>query len=357
VSDTPSLPPDAAPRSLTDLSPAEVDELVRELGEKPFRAKQLLRWAWKRGAGSFNEMTELSVAFRERLAGELGARALEAAGEVISADGLTVKRLHRTYDGHEVESVWMEVPAGESSRARLTVCISSQIGCAYGCAFCASGKGGLVRNLRAAEIAEQALAPRGGRPTHVVVMGMGEPLANYDEVVRAIRTLNAPWGAGIGARRFTVSTIGLIGGIRRLSKEGLELELAISLHAPDDETRKQFCPRAPSRVADLISAARDYSRRTGRLVTFEYVLARGVNDSPAHARELALRMRGLRAKVNLIPLNPVEDTDLAPPPERDVKRFGETLARARVKATVRRERGADVNAACGQLRWRRLGER
>ena len=129
----------------------------------------------------------------------------------------------------------------------------------------------------------------------------------------------------------------------------------MSLNGPDDETRKQLCPRAPSRVADLVSAARDYSRRTGRLVTFEYVLARGVNDSSAHARELALRLRGLRAKVNLIPLNPVEDTGLAPPPERDVKRFGETLARAGVNVTVRRERGADVNAACGQLRWRRLG--
>lgn len=344
-----------APRALTDLSPGEINDLVRALGEKPFRAKQLLRRAWKTHAGSFEEMTELPKGLRRRLERELRARALDEAGELASPDGLTVKKLHRTWDGHEIESVWMEVPAGTSSRRRLTVCLSSQIGCAFGCAFCASGEGGLVRSLRAAEIAEQALARSRERATHVVVMGMGEPLSNYDEVMRAIRILNAPWGVGIGVRRFTVSTIGLLGGIRRLSEEGLELELAISLHAPNDAIRKQLCPRAPSKVGDLISAARGYSRRTGRLVTFEYVLASGVNDSLAHAHELALRLRGLPAKVNLIPLNPVEGKGSVPPPASEVRRFLEELARASVKATVRRERGVDVKAACGQLRWRRPG--
>ena len=345
------------PRALTDLSPEEVGDLVAGLGEKPYRAKQLLRAAWRSGARSFDEITSLPVALRQRLAGEIAFRALEPAGEFVSVDGLTVKRLHGTWDGHEIESVWMAVPAREASRARLTACISSQIGCAYRCAFCASGRGGLVRSLRAAEIAEQAVAPDGGRPSHVVVMGMGEPLANYDEVLRAIRILNAPWGPGIGARRITVSTLGVVPGIRRLAGEGLELELAISLHAPNDSVRKVLCPHAPSTVAELMRAARDWARKTKRLVTFEYALARGVNDSPAHARELAGLVGMLPAKVNLIPLNPVEDSGLLPAARGDVERFRDALASTGVNVTVRRERGGDVDAACGQLRWRRLGER
>lgn len=350
-----------APLALSDLSPGEAEALVARLGEKPYRARQLLRAAWRSGARTFDEMTTLPAAFRRKLAGEIVARSLAPAGEFVSADGGTVKRLHATWDGHEIESVWMAVPAREGgrgptvkSRARLTVCISSQIGCAYGCAFCASGKGGLVRGLRAAEIAEQAVAPDGGRPSHVVLMGMGEPLANYDETIGAIRILNAPWGPGIGARRITVSTLGVVPGIRRLAGEGLELELAISLHAPNDTTRKVLCPRAPSTVAELVRAARDWSRRTKRLVTFEYALARGVNDAPALARELARLIEGLAAKVNIIPLNPVEGSGLVPSQRGEVRRFRDALASAGVNVTVRRERGGDVDAACGQLRWRRL---
>ncbi len=362
-------PKGSAPRALTDLTPAEAEAMVARLGEKPYRAKQLLRAAWRSGARTFDEITALPAAFRAKLAGEIAPRALEPAGELVSADGLTVKRLHRTWDGHEIESVWMAVPAREGnradrdrlrrrptvkSRARLTVCISSQVGCAYACAFCASGRGGLVRSLRAAEIAEQALAPDGGRPSHVVVMGMGEPLANYNEVLAAIRILNAPWGPGIGARRITVSTIGVVAGIRRLAGEGLELELAISLHAPNDKVRSVLCPHAPSTVAELVRAAREWSRKTKRLVTFEYALARDVNDSPAHARELAKLVGELPAKVNLIPLNPVEESGLSPSPGKAVVRFRDALASAGVNVTIRRERGADVDAACGQLRWRRL---
>ncbi|MHC4249858.1 MAG: dual-specificity RNA methyltransferase RlmN, partial [Planctomycetota bacterium] len=340
-----------------DLSPGEMEALVKELGGKPYRAKQLLHSAWRSGARTFDEMTALPAAFRRALADEIAPRALAPAGELVSADNLTIKRLHRTWDGHEIESVWMAVPAREGSKRRLTVCISSQIGCAFGCAFCASGKGGLVRGLRAAEIAEQAVAPDGGRPSHVVIMGMGEPLANYDEVLAAIRILNAPWGPGIGARRITVSTIGVVSGIRRLAGEGLELELAISLHAPNDDVRKVLCPRAPSTVAEIVRAARHWARKTKRLVTFEYALASGVNDSPAQARELAKLIGDLPAKVNLIPLNPVEGSGLAPSPRGEVRRFRDALASGGVNVTVRRERGADVDAACGQLRWRRLGGR
>ena len=343
-----------APRTLSDLSPKEAEALVAKLGEKPYRAKQLLRAAWHSGARTFDEMTSLPAAFRRRLAGEIAPRALAPAGELVSADGLTVKRLHETWDGHEIESVWMEVPKSERGRARLAVCISSQIGCAFRCAFCASGRGGLVRSLRAAEIAEQALAPDGGRPSHVVIMGMGEPLSNYDEVLGAIRILNAPWGPGIGARRITVSTLGVIAGIRRLAEEGLELELAISLHAPNDAVRKVLCPHAPSAVAEIVRAARHWSRRTKRLVTFEYALARGLNDAPAHARELAEVIKGLAAKVNLIPLNPIEGSGLRPSSPEAARRFRDALSSAGVNVTIRKERGADVDAACGQLRWRRL---
>jgi len=347
----------SAPRTLSDLSPEEAEVLVSKLGEKSYRAKQLLRATWHSGTRTFDEMTSLPAALRRSLAGEIAPRALSPAGEFVSADGLTVKRLHRTWDGREIETVWMEVPGSEKSRARLTVCISSQIGCAFRCAFCASGRGGLARSLRAAEIAEQSLAPDGGRPSHVVIMGMGEPLSNYDEVLGAIRILNAPWGPGIGARRITVSTLGVIAGIRRLAEEGLELELAISLHAPNDEVRRELCPHAPSTVAEIVKAARHWSRRTKRLVTFEYALARGINDAPAHARELAKVIEGLAAKVNLIPLNPVEGSGLRPSSREAVRRFRDALASAGVTVTIRRERGADVDAACGQLRWRRLQDR
>ena len=331
-------------------------ELVTRLGEKPYRAKQLLRRAWRSGARSFDEMTELPKDFRGKLAREIAVRALGTAGPVVSADGMTEKLVYGTWDGHEIETVWMRiVPPDGQSRKRLTVCVSSQIGCAFGCAFCASGKGGLVRSLRAAEIAEQVVAPDGGRPSHVVIMGIGEPLSNYDEVLKAVRIMNAPWGPGIGARRITVSTLGFPEEIRRLAGEGLELELAISLHAPDDSVRKKLCPGAKASVRELLAAAEDYTRRTGRLVTFEYALVRGANDAPRQARELAAKLRGMKAKVNVIPLNPVEGSGLEAPAPEGVSRFAKVLSEGGVNVTVRRERGADVGAACGQLRWRRLG--
>ncbi len=348
---------EAALRTLTDLSPDEMNDLVVRLGEKPYRAKQLLRRAWRSGARSFDEMTELSKDFREKLAREIAVRALGTAGTVVSADGMTEKLVYGTWDGHELETVWMRiVPPDGQSRKRLTVCVSSQIGCAFGCAFCASGRGGLVRSLRASEIAEQVVAPRGGRPSHVVIMGIGEPLSNYDEVLKAVRIMNAPWGPGIGARRITISTLGFPEKIRRLAGEGLALELAISLHAPDDSARKKLCPGAKASVRELFAAAEDYARRTGRLVTFEYSLVRGVNDAPRQARELAAKLRGMKAKVNVIPLNPVEGSGLEAPAPAAVSRFAKALSKGGVNVTVRRERGADVDAACGQLRWRRLGQ-
>jgi 23S rRNA (adenine2503-C2)-methyltransferase len=298
-------------------------------------------------------MTQLPESLRQLLCARYLARALVPKTERVSRDGATVKRVLSTRDGHEIESVWMELRSVKG-RLRTTTCVSTQIGCAYGCRFCASGAGGLLRSLRAAEIAEQVVGPDGQRPGNVVLMGMGEPLSNYEEVVKAIRIMNAPWGPGIGARRITVSTIGLVDRIRRLAHEGLEIELAISLHAPNDALRRRLCPGARSTVRQVLAAARYYHEHTGRVVTFEYALVGGINDAEAHGRELARRVKGLPTKVNLIPYNPVDDSSLSAPAAARVRRFLDVLVSGGVVATVRRERGADVGAACGQLRWRRL---
>jgi 23S rRNA (adenine2503-C2)-methyltransferase len=344
---------DETPRTLTDYLPDELTAFVTGLGERRFRAKQLLKRAWQSAPVAFDEMVELPAAFRELLHLRMGPRALTEVAESRSADGNTVKRLLATHDGHELESVWMSLRSVKG-RWRTTACVSTQIGCAFGCSFCASGKGGLVRSLRAAEIAEQVVAADGSRPGNVVLMGMGEPLSNYDEVIAAIRIMNAPWGPGIGARRITVSTIGLTDQIGRLAREGLEIELAISLHAPNDEIRSRLCPGARHGVDDLIAAARDYHEQTGRVVTFEYTLIAGINDSKEHAAELGQLLRGRPGKVNLIPWNDVDDSGFARPREESVGAFLDVLVRGGITTTVRRERGGDVDAACGQLRWRRL---
>jgi len=338
--------------TLTDFSPEDLEALVLELGERSYRSRQLLKRAWRGAPTPVMEIKELPTAFRTALAARVTARALEDVTELVSGDGNTRKRLLKTFDGHEIESVWMRLRSVKG-KWRTTTCVSTQIGCAFGCLFCASGKGGLLRSLRASEIAEQVVAPDGSRPGNVVLMGMGEPLSNYDEVVKAIKIMNAPWGPGIGARRITVSTIGLVDKIDRLSREGLEIELAISLHAPNDDVRKQLCPGARAGVRDLLRAARRYHSNTGRVVTLEYALVSGINDGREHARELADRLSGYPVKVNLIPFNPVAG-DLAPPSENAVRSFLDALVKNGTIATVRRERGADVDAACGQLRWRRL---
>ncbi|MDR7436767.1 MAG: 23S rRNA (adenine(2503)-C(2))-methyltransferase RlmN [Armatimonadota bacterium] len=368
----------AGPVDLTGLTLPEIQALLERWGEPPYRAAQLARWIYRRAATSWAEMTDLPAALRARLAGQCRLVVLHPVSVVSADGGDTLKYLLALPDGAAVETVFMRYRDG-----RRSVCVSTQVGCGMGCTFCATGLAGLIRNLTAGEIVDQVLAVQrltGERPTHVVFMGMGEPLANYDATLRAVRVLNAPWGVGIGMRRMTVSTVGLVPQIRRLAAERLQLTLAVSLHAPTDDLRASLVPitrRWP--VAELLDASRDYVAATGRRVTFEYVLLEGVNDHPAQAATLAdlLRSRaaGLRASgedvaqgfpvgrsegppgprgwpfhVNLIPWNPVPDLPYRRPPRARVAAFARTLRRRGVPVTVRLERGVDIEAACGQLR-------
>jgi len=340
--------------ALAGTTPEEMQAAVEDAGEKPFRAKQILRWVYERGAASLGDMSDLPKALRTAQAAEWVARTTTLAHRAESRDG-TVKFLIRCADGQQVEAVL--IPDGD----RRTLCISSQVGCAMACGFCATGTMGLLRNLTAAEIVEQVLwareelgGPEGGaasNPTNVVFMGMGEPLANFEAVERAIRVLNAPWGLGLGARRITVSTVGLPDRIRDLARLGLEVNLAVSLHAPTDELRNTLVPpNAKIGILEVLDAADDYYRLSGRRVTFEYVLLDGVNDSPAQAQELVELLDGRGTLVNLLPMNPVPGLPYRYPDAERVRAFTEVLEHAGVTYTLRRRRGDDIAAACGQLR-------
>lgn len=331
----------------------EVRAFFRSLGQPDYRARQLLRWAYQRGARDFQPMTNLPGALRARLA-DCAALATSSVAEVRrSADG-AAKLLVRLRDGEAVEAVVM--PEGR----RNTVCVSTQVGCPVGCVFCASGLGGLARNLAAGEIVEQVLhardlLPEGERLTNVVVMGMGEPLLNYEATARALELLTAPWALGLSPRRITLSTVGLPGKMRRLAAEGPTANLAVSLHAADDLTRSRLVPGARP-IREIVAAARHYLRQTGREVTIECVLMKGVNDTNADARELARVVGRLPAMVNLIPLNPVAGLSWEAPERARVERFVATLRARGLRARVRRRRGADIEGACGQLRRRALNQ-
>ncbi|HPD17165.1 MAG TPA: 23S rRNA (adenine(2503)-C(2))-methyltransferase RlmN [Planctomycetota bacterium] len=317
-------------------------------GQPAYRADQLLHWLYASEAASFEVMANLPKALRAALAQRAVAYTTRVAATRISADG-TQKLLVALADGEAVETVI--IPEGR----RRTVCVSTQVGCAIGCLFCASGAGGLVRNLASGEIVEQALhARRAMAPahlTHLVVMGMGEPLMNLDALLRALGVFTAPWGLALGPRRVTVSTVGLPEGIRRLAAEGPGVNLAVSLHAADDVTRARLVPHARP-VAQVVAAARHYLHHTGREVTFECVLVAGVNDSPADAQGLADAVGREPILVNLLPLNPAAGRGLEEPPPTRVERFVAELQRRGVRVQVRRRRGADIEGACGQLRRR-----
>ncbi|MFW6108561.1 MAG: 23S rRNA (adenine(2503)-C(2))-methyltransferase RlmN [bacterium] len=327
----------------------EMRGFVASLGEAGYRADQVLEWVYVHGAESFQAMTNLSKCLRAKLEA-CAVLFTSAAQEVqMSLDG-TEKRLIELADGEAVETV--TIPAGD----RRTVCLSTQVGCPVGCAFCASGLGGLVRSLTAGEIVEQALhARRCFEPPEVsmnlVVMGIGEPLANFDAVVRALTIFTASWGLAMSGRRITVSTVGRPRRMRQLAETGLGVNLAVSLHAPDDATRRRLVPGARP-VGQVVKAARDYLEATGREVTVEYVLVQDVNDSPAAAKALADVLGDLDVLVNLIPLNPVPGLPWREPSLARVDAFADELRRRGVRAEVRRQRGADIEAACGQLRRR-----
>lgn len=345
----PGLGPRPARPGLSGLSPDELETLVTAWGEPAYRARQLFSWVHGGRARSFEEMSNLPRGLRETLAVRAVLDTLTILERRKARDG-TTKYLFRLSDGETVEAVWIPAPG------RRTVCLSSQVGCAIGCRFCATGWGGLVRNLTAAEIVDQVrLIARdtGQRPTNLVFMGMGEPLANYGNVRRAMELLHAPAGFGIGWRHHTLSTSGIVPGIRRLAGERLPITLAVSLHAADDETRSMLVPlnrRWP--ISELLKACREYVACTGRRISFEYVLIRGINDTRRDARRLAGLLAGILSHVNLIPLNRVPEVGWEAPSPARQREFARLLEEAGLSVTLRQERGGEIEAACGQLRRR-----
>lgn len=358
----------AAAACLTNLTGTRIQALVAELGEPGYRAKQLQHWIYQRLAVSFDEMTDLPQAFRRGLAQKARLHSLTPAHEVIGHDG-TVKVLFALEDGKTIESTFMSHPAAGGG-TRHTICLSTQVGCPIGCPFCATGQQGFERNLTPGEIIDQVLyfarrlrdrsdeadmeshAPA-GRIGNLVFMGMGEPLANCDAVLQAIGMLNSPQGFGLGARSMTISTAGLIPGIQRLSREKLQVGLAVSLHASDDALRDHLVPiNRKYPVRQLIDTCRQYCETSGRRISFEYALFAGINDSTGQARSLAGLLSGLNCHVNVIPSNLTVSQRFRPPDRSSVLAFQRELKRQGIACTLRQRKGLDIDAGCGQLRSR-----
>jgi len=322
--------------------------LAEQLGEKQFRGKQLFEWIHGRQVSGFDKISNLPKKFLEKLAGEHEISGVQIRKKQVSGNGDTAKYLFSLSDGNLVESVWMKYHHGNS------VCISSQVGCRMGCSFCASTLTGLTRNLTAGEMLSQIYEIQnetGERVSNVIVMGMGEPLDNYDNLLRFIRLVSASKGIHISQRSITVSTCGLVDQIRRLMKEKLQITLAVSLHAPNDEIRRQIMPVANKySIEEIFSVCREYVKNTGRRITFEYSMIDGINDGREHALELARRCHGMNCHINLIPLNEVKERKTKRSREENVRDFKLLLERNRINVTVRREMGSDIDAACGQLR-------
>ena len=333
----------------------ELSNLLAEWGEPAYRAKQIADWVYQKRVSSFEAMTDLPEAMRKRLA-ETFVVASPTIIRVLGSRDTTRKFLLRLGDGNFIEAVLIPAsPALYGDRSdRRTICVSTQVGCAYGCKFCASGLEGWTRNLEAGEIVDQLIAleaSTGEKIDNVVFMGMGEPLANLANVLRAIRIINSPWGLGIGARHITVSTSGLAPQIRAVADEPMQFRLAVSLHGATNEVRNQIMPvNRKYNLATLLEACRYYVSRKKQHLTFEYILIDGINDSEDQAHALAAHSRALSAKVNLIPYNTVEGLPWFRPPRNRQERFLAILRSHDVPATLRREKGYDIEAACGQLR-------
>jgi 23S rRNA (adenine2503-C2)-methyltransferase len=339
--------------SMFELQGSTLDELkqwLAEHGQQSFRADQIIQWIYERGVVDFESMTNLAAPLRAKLAESLLSTTLTFVRSVDSADGETTKFLWKLADGKLVESVLIY------SAERRTVCVSSQVGCPARCAFCASGKQGLMRNLSAAEIVDQVyqidllLKKKGERVSNVVFMGMGEPLENYEAVVKAIRLLSDEKRLGISQRRMTVSTVGIVEKIRQLADEGLKVSLVLSLHAPNQRVRQKIIPFARKyALPDILEAMRHFARTTKRDITYEYTLLAGINDQLEHAQELAELLRDEQCTVNLIPYNPVEGLNLQRPEKEQIIAFKELLETAGLCVTWRYTKGKDIAAACGQL--------
>ena len=344
---------------LHSLGIEDLEASLVTLGQPSYRAKQIMEWAYGREkrVNSWDAMKNLPASLRGTLS-ELHPIRLPEVVTVSGSEDTTRKFLLRLHDGELIETVLIPAsPAlyGEESDRR-TLCVSSQVGCAYGCKFCASGLDGWKRHLSADEIVSQVLLAEkisGERINNLVFMGMGEPMANYKNWLQAVSILNAPWGVGLGARKMTVSTSGLVPRIRDLADQPLQIRLAISLHGASDDVRSQIMPvNQKYPVAELMEACVYYGERKKQMITFEYILIEGVNDDPTEARLLAERARGLRAKINLIPYNTVEGLPWKRPSEAVQEEFLSILHDRGIAATIRREKGHDIDAACGQLRRR-----
>ena len=328
----------------------ELEAALGEMGEKKFRAKQVFSWL-HRGAGSFEEMSNLSKSLREKLSEQYYLCPPRVVQKQESKKDGTIKYLWELQDGSCVETVLMQYHYGN------TVCVSTEVGCAMGCAFCASTLGGLVRRLTAGEILDQVMFTEkdsGRKISHIVLMGIGEPLDNFDHVIRFLELVNHPDGMNISMRHISLSTCGLAERIDKLASLHLQLTLSVSLHAPDDETRSKIMPvNRRYSVEQVLAACRRYYGETGRRISFEYAMIDGVNDTPYHADLLVQRLKGMGAHVNMIPLNNVEESPLKPSTREHIRRFQQTLEKAGITATVRRSLGGDIDASCGQLRRKR----
>ncbi len=339
----------------TDARSLSLDEwggLLEGMGEKPFRRKQLYEWLHRKLAGTWEEMGNLPGSLRDRLREQyplLGLRTVEV--QTSALDG-TKKFLFALADGNAVESVWMQYPHGNS------VCISSQVGCRMGCRFCASAIGGLTRNLTPGEMLSQVYEIQkatGERVSNVVVMGTGEPFDNYESLIRFLHMISDENGLHISQRNLTVSTCGIVPGIRKFSRENLQVTLALSLHASNDEKRRRLMPVAQAYpLAEVMDACQEYFALTGRRVTFEYSLVAGVNDTAEDARELRSLLAGQNCHMNLIPVNPVREREFVSPDRHKVLVFKNKLEKYGINVTIRREMGRDIDGACGQLRKRHM---
>jgi len=335
-------------KNLKDYTYEELELLVKEeLGEPKFRAKQIFTWLY-RGVTSLDAMTDLSKSLREKLKAGYHTGALTIVEKYVSSIDETRRYLLQLEDGNYIESVLMKYHHG------YTICISSQVGCAMGCAFCASTRGGKVRNLTAGEIVGQVMTVQqdlGERISNIVMMGIGEPMDNYLEVMKFLRIVNHPAGLNIGHRHISISTCGVVPRMRELADENLQITLSVSLHASNNQTRSEIMPvnrRYP--IEELLDACRYYIEKTNRRISFEYTLIHGVNDTPEEARALLKLLKGMLCHVNLIPVNPVQKTGFRQGSRKSIEAFQQILEQGGIAATVRREMGADIRAACGQLR-------
>ena len=336
--------------SIYSLQLNELKDWLKEVNEKPFRAEQIFDWLYVKRVSSFEEMSNLSKGLRDSLANTFTLTTLKTLIQQQSSDG-TIKFLFELHDGYSIETVLMRHEYGNS------VCVTTQVGCRIGCTFCASTLGGLKRNLEAGEIVAQvvkvqkALDETDERVSSIVIMGIGEPFDNYDQMLSFLKIVNHDRGLNIGARHITVSTSGIIPKIYQFADENLQINFALSLHAPNSELRSRLMPiNRAYKLPDLMDAIRYYVNKTGRRVSFEYGLFGGVNDQVEHAEELARLIKGIKCHVNLIPVNYVPERDYVRTPKEKIFQFEKTLKNHGVNVTIRREQGHDIDAACGQLR-------